>query len=40
MTRADAINLGLVPYNEAWELQRRLAAEVADGTRPDTIILL
>ena len=40
MRRADAINLGLVPYNEAWELQRTVAAEVADGTRPDTILLL
>ena len=40
MTRADVINLGLVPYNEAWELQRAVAAEVADGTRPDTILLL
>jgi lipoyl(octanoyl) transferase len=40
MTRADAINLGLVPYNEAWELQRAVAAEVAEGTRPDTILLL
>lgn len=40
MTRADAINLGLVPYNEAWELQRAVAADVAEGTRPDTILLL
>ena len=40
MTRAAAIDLGLVPYNEAWDLQRAVAAEVAEGTRPDTILLL
>jgi lipoyl(octanoyl) transferase len=31
--------LGLVPYGEAWDLQRRLAAEVADGA-PDTVLFL
>jgi len=31
---------GLVPYAEAWELQKRIAAERAAGTRPDTLILL
>ena len=40
MTRADVVNLGLVPYNEAWDLQRAIAAEVADGARPDTILML
>ena len=40
MTSAHAINLGLVPYEEAWELQRTVAAEVAEGARPDTILLL
>ena len=40
MTRAAVMNLELVPYSEAWELQRAIAAEVADGTRPDTILLL
>ncbi len=29
-----------VDYVEAWDLQRRLHAEVAEGTRPDTVILL
>ncbi len=33
------MNLGLVPYGEAWELQRSVAAEVADGAA-DTILLL
>jgi lipoyl(octanoyl) transferase len=27
-------------YVEAWDLQRRLHAEVAEGNRPDTVILL
>lgn len=30
----------LVPYTEGWELQRHVHAEVVDGTRPDTLILL
>jgi lipoyl(octanoyl) transferase len=34
------LNFGLTPYAEAWELQRSLAAEVLEGTRPDTIVLL
>lgn len=29
-----------VPYNDGWELQRRVHADVVDGTRPDTLILL
>lgn len=40
MTAAHVLNLGLVPYLEAWELQRTLAAEVADGSRLDTVLLL
>ena len=40
MIRAQAVNLGLVPYEEAWELQRAVAADVAEGARPDTILLL
>jgi lipoyl(octanoyl) transferase len=31
---------GLVDYVEAWEEQKRVHAEVADGSRPDTIFLL
>ncbi|MEP6977975.1 MAG: lipoyl(octanoyl) transferase LipB [Thermoleophilia bacterium] len=38
--RAHVLDLGLVPYREAWELQRSLAAAVADGSRPDTIVFL
>ena len=36
------IDLGarLVPYTEAWDLQRRLHAERVAGERPDTVVLL
>ncbi|MDQ5820089.1 MAG: lipoyl(octanoyl) transferase LipB [Actinomycetota bacterium] len=41
MTRAaHVLNLGLVPFREAWELQRSLAAAVSEGSRPDTIVFL
>jgi lipoyl(octanoyl) transferase len=32
--------LGLVPYQEAWALQGRLAAQIASGERPQTLLLL
>jgi lipoyl(octanoyl) transferase len=31
---------GLVPYGEAWELQRALAGAVSQGAIPDTVLLL
>jgi lipoyl(octanoyl) transferase len=34
------LNLGRVPYTEAWELQRALAAAVSQGAIPDTVVLL
>jgi lipoyl(octanoyl) transferase len=37
---AYLMNLGLVPYREAWELQRSLAAAVSQGAVPDTVVLL
>ena len=40
MRDANVLNLGLVPYGEAWELQRSVAAGVATGELPDTVILL
>jgi lipoate-protein ligase B len=40
MTPANVVSLGRVPYLEAWELQKRLAAGVADGSLPDTLLLL
>ena len=40
MNGAYVMNLGLVPYTEAWELQRSLAGAVSQGAIPDTILLL
>jgi lipoyl(octanoyl) transferase len=37
---AHVLDLGTVPYREAWDLQRAIAADVSDGSRPDTILLL
>jgi lipoyl(octanoyl) transferase len=34
------VQLGETPYFEAWALQRELAEEVKNGTRPDTVIFL
>ena len=40
MRPGHLIELDLVPYLEAWELQRSIAAAVAQGTIPDTVLLL
>ena len=40
MTGAYLMNLGRVPYVEAWDLQRSLAGAVSQGAIPDTVILL
>jgi lipoyl(octanoyl) transferase len=41
MTRGGYVmQLGLVPYGEAWNLQRSLAGAVSQGAIPDTILLL
>ncbi len=32
--------IGVVDYLDAWDLQRRIHAEVVDGTRGDTVLLL
>jgi len=40
MRDAYALNLGLVPYGEAWELQRSVADAVSQGMLPDTVLLL
>jgi lipoyl(octanoyl) transferase len=37
---ARLYNLGRVPYREAWNLQRSVAAAVAKGDAPDTVLLL
>jgi lipoyl(octanoyl) transferase len=34
------VQLGRIRYEEAWELQRSIAAEVLAGTRPDTVLFL
>ncbi len=34
------VHAGLVPYQEAWDEQRRVHADVVAGTRPDTVLLL
>jgi lipoyl(octanoyl) transferase len=36
----DVRELGTIDYTEAWELQRRHLAARADGTAPDTMLLL
>jgi lipoyl(octanoyl) transferase len=40
MREACVVNLDVVPYTEAWELQRRLARSVERGELPDTVMLL
>jgi lipoyl(octanoyl) transferase len=37
---AHVIQLGIVDYREALELQRSVASQVADGTLPDTVLFL
>jgi lipoyl(octanoyl) transferase len=37
---AYILNLGTVPYAEAWDLQRSLAGAVSQGAIPDTVMLL
>src|SRR3989442_9492008 len=37
---AYLVDLGLVPYREAWDLQRSLAGAVSQGAIPDTIVFL
>jgi lipoate-protein ligase B len=34
------LNLGSIPYAEAWDLQRSVSASVAAGEAPDTVLLL
>jgi lipoate-protein ligase B len=37
---AYVLDLGLVPYREAWDLQRSLAGAVSQGAIPDVVIFL
>ena len=36
----DVIDLGLIEYETAWKLQNEYAAEIAEGKRPPTLLLL
>lgn len=38
--RGDLIDLGLIEYEKAWRLQEEYAAEIADGERAPTLLLL
>jgi lipoyl(octanoyl) transferase len=40
LREANVLNLGLVPYREAWDLQRSIADQVSQGMLPDTVLLL
>ena len=40
MIDANLMNLGVVEYREALELQRSIAERVAEGSLPDTVLLL
>ena len=37
---AYLLNLGILGYEDAWELQRSLAAAVSQGAIPDTVVLV
>ena len=36
----EVLDLGLIEYERAWKLQDQYAAEIADGKRPPTLLLL
>jgi len=38
--KLDVIDLGLIGYERAWKLQDAYAAEIAEGKRPPTLLLL
>jgi lipoyl(octanoyl) transferase len=40
MTLCEVRRPGLLPYQDAWELQKRLAAQRAAGMIPDTLLML
>lgn len=39
-TALDIQHLGLIPYQEAWDLQRKIQSEIIDGSRKNTLLLL
>ena len=36
----EVLDLGLIEYEQAWKLQEQYAAEIAEGKRPPTLLLL
>jgi len=40
MTACEVHSLGTVPFRQAYSLQERMAAEIAAGTRPQSLLLL
>jgi lipoyl(octanoyl) transferase len=40
MMDCEVLDLGLIEYEAAWKLQDRYAAEIAEGKRPPTLLLL
>ena len=40
MTPGAVLHLARLPYLEAWDLQREIAADVLAGDRPDTVLFL
>ncbi len=38
--KIEIIDLGLIEYESAWKLQNEYAAEIAEGKRPPTLLLL
>lgn len=40
LTHCEVHHLGLTPYTQAWELQEKLAGEIAAGARPPSLLLL
>ncbi|MDP6454186.1 MAG: lipoyl(octanoyl) transferase LipB [SAR202 cluster bacterium] len=40
MPECAVARLGVVPYQQAWDIQRRIHMEVASGERNDTLLLL
>ncbi len=38
--KLDILDLGLIDYERAWKLQDEYAAEIAEGKRPPTLLLL
>ncbi len=38
--RGEVLDLGLIDYEQAWKLQQEYAAEIAEGKRLPTLLLL